>query len=278
MKVLGPILLLCCLLFISVGVSSCQTKKLATVTTEIQSDQDYILRGQYKILEYDKLGNTYLVSANNEILQLKDGEVRFRYSSKRLGDIRKIDVSNPQKILVYFNDYYQIVFLDNTLSEINKLDLEELGYWDIQGVALSRDNQIWIYDPTNVRLLKIDEQGKIQQSSNELYDYGFTNSFTPDIMVMDNKVYVYDEDKLKVFDEFGVWHKNIPLANEGIQAGEGYFFFQQQQKLLSYATNVEFKNPIEPMFALRAPINDFVLLKDKVLLIDDLGFYSSSYK
>ena len=80
-----------------------------------------MIEGDFKILEVDKLGLVYLVNNGNEIIKLQGEQILFRYSSKRLGNITRLDVSNPQKVLVYYGDYYQVVFLDNTLSEIDHL-------------------------------------------------------------------------------------------------------------------------------------------------------------
>lgn len=254
------------------SLSSCQTKKLAN-SNPTETNQDYILEGQFKILDHDKLGNTYLVSKANEIIQLRDDKILFRYSNKRLGEISQIDVSNPQKILVYYSDYYQIVFLDNTLSEINRLDLEALGYWDIRGVALSRDNQIWIYDPTKVKLLKIDENGTVRLSSNELYDYGFSDSFLPKILLSNEQVIVYDEENLKIFDEFGIWKKNIPLTNEVLRAGRGDLILKQGNEIKSYALDVQFKDPLRTITDIPSEAKDFYLLRDRLFVIDDGGLF-----
>lgn len=257
-------------------LSSCQTKKTLVPgqSPAIQNAiaQNYIIEGDYKILEVDKLGYTYLVSTNNEILKLKSKEILFRFSSKRLGNITQLDVTNPQKILAYFGDYYLILFLDNTLSEIKKLDLEALGLWDVQSVSLSRDNFIWIYDPVNVKLLKIDQNGQAALSSNELYAYGF-DDFTPRIMVGDQVVYLYDDKEVKVFDEYGTWIKSYPIENSELQVMEGQIIFQNGAELKSYATAVEFKDPVTRVAQLGAGCRDFHWGMKKIHLIDEGGYF-----
>lgn len=258
----------------SATLSSCQTKKnLATLNS---TNQNYLIRGDYKILEVDKLGYTYLVNTANEIIKLKDKEILFRFSSKRLGDITLLDVTNPQKLLVYFGDYYQILFLDNTLSEIKQLDLEGLGYWDVQGVALSRDNFIWIYDPVNVKLLKINTNGQPVLSSNELYAYGF-DDFVPEIIVGDQVVYLYDDNEVKVFDEFGTWLKSYSIENSGLQIMDGQILFLDKVDLKSYTTSVEFKDPVTDITKLDPDVKDFYLARDFLHLIDKNGYYAKSW-
>jgi len=254
------------------GFISCQTKKPLLNTNEVEEEQ-YLIKGQYKILDYDKLGNLYLVSEDNEILQLKDNKVLFRYSNRRLGDIYKIDVSNPQKILVYYGDYYQIVFLDNTLSAINQLDLEAMGFWDVNGVALSRDNQIWIYDPVNIRLLKINENGKVQLSSNELYSYGISGNFFPDILVGEEVVYLYDEKSIHLFDEFGTWKKQLDLDTEKLSIANGYLLYRTKSHLRSYSMAVQLKEPSQIIQKIKETTVDFSITSEGIYLIDHLGLY-----
>lgn len=256
----------------SASLSSCQTKKTLATDTVASSINNYLIQGDYKILEVDKLGYTYLVNSANEIIKLKGKEILFRFSSKRLGNVTQLDVTNPQKILVYFGDYYQILFLDNTLSEIMKLDLEGMGYWDVQSVALSRDNFIWIYDPVNVKLLKINQNGESVLSSNELYAYGFED-FSPRIKVGDQVVYLYDDTEVKVFDEYGTWLKKYAIENKGIQVTDEEIIFMGAGKLKAYSTAVAFKEPVTGITPLSEGVRDFYLAPDFLHLIDGQGYY-----
>ena len=164
-------------LFICLALStSCHTQKPSpsldtkAPATRIQSETNvaYIHKGQFRFVAVDNLGFIYLVTNENEIIKLdSDYKKLHSYSINRLGSIKNIDVKNPQKIFVYFDEYATIVYLDNTLSEIKRIDLEELEYWDVQGATVARDNNIWILDYDNLRLVKINEAGKIELSSNE---------------------------------------------------------------------------------------------------------------
>jgi hypothetical protein len=58
--------------------------------------------------------------------------------------------------------------------EINPLNFEEVGFWNITSVTPSPDKHIWIYDPVNLKILKTNESKEdvrdFQLSkSNELY-------------------------------------------------------------------------------------------------------------
>lgn len=260
------------LLIIASFGSSCQTRQaIANANTAVTTIPGYIQAGDYKLVEVDKLNNIFLVDNNNEIIKLHDNEILHRFSSKRLGDITRLDVSNPQKILVYYGDYFQILFLDNTLSEINQLSLDELGYWDVQSVALSRDNFIWIYDPVNVKLIKISTSGKEILSSNELFDVGFDADISPTIKVAGSEIFLYDETELRVFDEFGVAVRTIPLEQDGLQAVKQGICYLRDNNLYLYPTEVQFKETEKHIVELGA-VRQFSLAENLVHVIDERGY------
>ena len=145
------------LLFFLLSLVGCRTSQVAVpeVAPSKLDSELYTLIGNYKLLEIDKLGFIYLVTVEkNEILKLDaDYQVLFRFSLRGFGDIHQLFVENPQKLMVYYSDFNKLLFLDNTLSEINRLDLEGLSLWNMQGATLARNNIIWLLDSANIRLL-----------------------------------------------------------------------------------------------------------------------------
>jgi len=197
-------------------LSSCQSSK--SVTSNKQTSINYLVDGAFSILDSDNLGNLYLVNEDNELLQYdSDLNPLYEFSVNTLGDIGSIDVSNPQKILIYYPDFQFIVFVDNTLSEIKRLNLENMNFWDVQGVALSNDNLIWIYDPINYRLIKIDEAGNIKLSSNESFFGELGDVFRPQVYAQNSSVYLYNNKEFMIFDLFGQHIKTIQIDNEKVQ-------------------------------------------------------------
>jgi len=66
-------------------------------------------------IEVDNLGDVYVL-ANQDIIKYKNGGQLYRlYSNKSLGNISRIDVSNPLKTLVFYRDLSRLVFIDNTI-------------------------------------------------------------------------------------------------------------------------------------------------------------------
>ncbi|MEL6988264.1 MAG: hypothetical protein AAGK97_10580, partial [Bacteroidota bacterium] len=83
-----------------------------------------IVKGSIQDFAFDKLNQLYINTRQNELLKYGNvNNLEFRYSDYDLGDIEIIDVSNPLKILLYYADFQTIVFLDNNLSEIERIKL-----------------------------------------------------------------------------------------------------------------------------------------------------------
>ena len=255
-----------------IGLFSCATKKPVAQTA--QPDQDYLIEGQFKILETDHFGNIYLVDNNNGI-SVYDRSLKrlFQYSVRSLGNITDIDVRNPQKTLVYYGDYLKIIFLDNTLSKIKELDLEQLGFWDIQAVALSRDNFIWMFDPVNGRLQKISDAGEVILSSNESFIDQMDLTTIQRIAVVEDKVLVGQEGKLLIFDEFGNFLRTMEVPGSKIKIVNGKAYAKDGQNLseLEVTQKIQFEKP-EPI-TLPHTVRDYVPHKDGFYFVDDHGLF-----
>ena len=230
------------ILFFTIG---CKTSKEAvSQSTALPPTQDqgiYTLLGAYKLLEVDKLGFIYLVTVEkNEIIKLDaDYKILFRFSLRGFGDIHQLFVENPQKLMVYYSDYNKLIFLDNTLSEINRLDLESLSLWNMQGATIARNNIIWLLDSANIRLLTIAETGKILLSTNEqdpvLREF---ISEVPYMINKDNLIYINNGKKIAIYDEFGVHMRSYKHDNEGIQLHNKQILFLEGNKLMSIDTDL----------------------------------------
>ena len=259
-----------------VSLACCQVKNVVPVADVASLSRDYMIQGSFSNMNVDKLGNIYLINEKNEILKYDDSyNLLFRNSYNTQGRISHIDVSNPQKILVYFSDFQKILFLDNTLSEIKFLNLESLGYWNIRAVAPSVDNMIWIYDPINFKMIKINDNGNILLSSNELYSEGLQGASEPQIIARDDRVYLYTNVEVMVFNIFGELLKRINLPNNGIQYLQSDMLFSQDKKLKLRNMKTEFLTDSDrEVHQYVSEISSFYLDKNNRLFsLDSLGLF-----
>lgn len=165
--------------------------------------------------QIDKLGYIYVVNKANEIIKYdQNHKILYEYSNKRLGEISNIDVTNPFKILVYYEYFQLLIALDNTLAEINRIDLSSLGYFNIACTGSSNDNKIWMYEPQRAEMIKITDNGEVNRNSNSLL-FEVDQPFRP-ILIKEksNIMAVLNEDgRLYLFDNFGQLVRKVHITD-----------------------------------------------------------------
>jgi hypothetical protein len=179
-------------------------------------------------VEIDRLQQIYVVQKGGGLEKYSaEGKLLFRFNENNLGEIKSIDVSNPHQLLLFFGDYQTIVLLDRSLSEINRFDLTDLGYLQVEAVGLSSDNQIWVYDPNELLLQKIDQNGELVQESPDLSAI-LDDAFMPNRLIeRDYQVFLNDPDYgVMIFDVFGNYQKTLEI--------KGLSYFQWREGALQW--------------------------------------------
>lgn len=169
-----------------------------------------VIKGDFDNFFIDALGNYYTIAENTIIKYDNQGVETARYTDFINGNISSIDVSNPLKILLYFRQFDQVIFLDKYLSQSSDLmELTDHGIISSVLAASSYDNGIWVYDHSAVQLVRLDENLNIShQSGTTLFspedEYRFLQQSAQWVLLALN-------DKVMVFDRFAAYHRQIPI-------------------------------------------------------------------
>ncbi len=185
----------------------------------------------------DNMGSIYAVKEDELIKYLPNGKFFARYSNLKLGSIQLVDATNPLKILVYYKDFQQIVFLDNQLSQNSDVvSLERLGYEQTSLVCASTNNSFWLFSKQNNELLRFNENSRKIASTGNLKQILQTN-INPNAMKEHNG-YLYlncPETGIYVFDMFGTFSKIISIKNlKQFQVNENIVYYQKDSVFCSY--------------------------------------------
>ena len=98
--------------------------------------------------EYDV---PYFLS-NNVLIKKTDSQV-FEYKNLSLGTISKIDLQNPLKIVLFYQDFNSIVTLDNQLNETNLVQLSNYKTPILAtAVGMSAKNKFWIFNSLSQKI------------------------------------------------------------------------------------------------------------------------------
>jgi hypothetical protein len=237
--------------------SLCLFALLVTPPCSAQNDSLFKLiktiTGNYSYLNVDNLDNVYVVTESNQLKKIyANGDSASVFNDvKQFGTPTYIDVSNPLKILLYYNKFTTTVVLDRFLNIRNNLNFRKKNIFFVNAIGTSYDNNIWLFDEQNFSLKKINDNGIATQESVDwrlLFD---TMPSPVKLMDRNNFVYLYDTAKgFYVFDYYGSFKNKLPFLHwEFVEiSGDNVYGFNQN-KLYSYnLKTTELKEFILPEF------------------------------
>ena len=135
------------LLFIACSFStvSAQNQKLnASLISSYTADID-------DFLGYDSFGFSYHIK-NNVFKKFKGDEI-FEYKNVSLGNITKVDILNPLKIVLFYEDFNTVVLLDNQLNKMTEINFSQNNTpIVVPAIGMSTQNQLWIFNTLNQQI------------------------------------------------------------------------------------------------------------------------------
>ena len=199
----------------------------------------YTIKHESNLFTTDNLNNSYLVNGEELIKYNSAGKLFLKYSNKRYGNITTIDATNALKVLLYYKDFQQLVFLDSQLSQNGEaISLENLGYEQTDLVCSSFNNSFWIYNKQTVELVRFNENSQQIAKTGNLKQL-LQAELKPDFMIEHNS-YLYlncPDIGIYVFDMYGTFNKIISLKNlHAFQVNDKIIYFYKEGKLCSYDT------------------------------------------
>ncbi|PKQ62465.1 hypothetical protein BZG02_12105 [Labilibaculum filiforme] len=183
----------------------------------------------HDFISADQFGNLYVVNKSELTTFNSNGEKLAVFSNSMLGSICHIDVSNPLRILVFYKDFNQLLFLDRNLAEIGgAVDLFEFSDNETELVCTAANGGFWIYNSTNNQAVHISDHGEIVNKSILLNSF-FPNNEPIEILEYNNDLYLlYPEMGILILDRNGQFKKKNLLS--------GIKNFQFSKNRLLYTT------------------------------------------
>ena len=163
-------------------------------------------------MEADKVGNYYLIDSRGEIRKYTpDNELQYSFKNYNSGTVASVDVTNPHKIMVFFRDFQTLMLLDNTLSEIKTIKLDDSGYYTAAGT--SNDGNIWLYNSVRNTINKISYDGAVSLESIPLRRFAPYNITDAKIIERENLLFINDANHgVLLYNNLGIFTRIIPLT------------------------------------------------------------------
>ena len=98
-----------------------------------------------QFIGYDTYNDLFYVK--DQVLYKKTASNLFNYKDFQLGEIYSVDIVNPMNIAVYYQDFNTVVLLDNKLTEIERVEFNNISeFTNTSQVTIAANNSLWIFN------------------------------------------------------------------------------------------------------------------------------------
>ncbi len=161
-----------------------------------------------KFVGIDKFQNLYYIK-NNTLFKKPENEKAIAFQDFQLGDLERVDILNPNKIILFYQSANTVVVLDNRMTEIDRQDFNTaFPFKNVAFAGISKDQSLWIY---NIDLNQL-----------ELYDYRFDRTIAKSLPINNevigmtnnfNQCYLLYKHGVLVYNIYGSLVKNIKIKD-----------------------------------------------------------------
>ncbi|MFC4635895.1 hypothetical protein ACFO3O_18435 [Dokdonia ponticola] len=189
----------------------------------------------------DNFQNFYYTSRN--ILYKKSPREVIEYAALNLGEITSVDLINPLKIIVFYQESNTVVVLDNTLAEIRRINFNAIeNFRNVSQATNAGDRRLWIFNMDIQRL--------------ELFDYNqnkviteFPPTLLPALELTSNfnVCWVKTQNSIDSYTIYGSLISTYPTDEQlhAITEYRGHIFAISEEKLYYKEKNAIEFTPIE---------------------------------
>lgn len=233
--------------------------------------------GYFSTVYTDYLGNIYAVTTGNQLRKFNEqgDSVAVFNNVRRYGSLTFIDVTNPLKLLLYYESYATVQVLDRFLDSRHTINLRQQGIFNVKTIGSSYDNNIWVFDEADAKLKKVDETGTVLTETNDLRQVLDTVPSPGYLYDQDGLVFLYDTNRgWYVFDNYGSFKNRIPFTGwSDVQVIGGYLMGFSGNQLMQYQPgSMQLRSFVLPPGSERAgkraaSPGTLVLMHDNALLV-----------
>lgn len=171
-------------------------------------------------LETDEYGYHYFLK-NNVFIKTQNSEI-FEFKNVALGKISRIDLHNPLKIVLFYENFNTVVALDNQLNESNNIDFSTYEKSILATAAgIASQNRLWIFNSLSQKIGLFDflnnsfvEITPPLQTTKKVYDSDFNTFFWIDAENILNSCDVFG--KIAVLGKVSDFDKIQLLENQHV--------------------------------------------------------------
>jgi hypothetical protein len=208
----------------------------------------------------DSYKNAYTIK--DRVLHKTGPDGNFVFNDYQLGNLTSVDIINPLKIVLFYEDMNTVVFLDNMLSEIERINFNNLAeYSNLSAATNAGNNRLWIFNIDSQQLELFNYRSNTKTTVSQPFAgkvFSQASNF--------NYCFTLTESKIRMFNVYG------SLLSE-IDAKGFTKIVQYEKNLIGLKDNELFFiieksiNPLKVPIS-ENPIKDLQLTKDFLYIYD----------
>lgn len=228
-----------------------------------------------RFIGIDNFKNLFFIKDRVLFKQGQDGD--FKYNALQLGRITSVDIINPLKIALFFQDTNTVVLLDNKLNEIERINFNNLSQFLNAGTATTAgSHSLWVFNMDTQQLELYNYKTRTQTIVSQPFP-GKVISQASNF----NYCFILTEKKLRAFNVYGSFlneinadgFERIVQQNEnllGLKNEQVYIiqdFAKAQDKSATLAIQLELPE---------MKVRDLYLTKDFIYIYDGKNLHTFS--
>jgi hypothetical protein len=193
-----------------------------------------------EFIGFDGFDNYFYLK--NNVFYKKSSQIDTQYANFSLGNPSKVDLTNPLKMVLFYEKFNTVVLLDNQLNELQKINFSNQDNSIIATFSsLSSLNSIWLFDSVQQQLIRYDLQsntttniGNPIQGLAKIIGTNFNYFYWIDAQ---NQLF-----SLSIFGDLKPYGKLIDGTNYQIVTDSLLIFEQNNElKLYDFVNQIEYK-------------------------------------
>jgi hypothetical protein len=214
----------------------------------------------------DALFNIYVVTSEHELIRYDTtGKITGRFSDKKSGHLKTVEVSNPFQILLYYDDFQQITLLDKQLTVLGKHRLYDAGVQQLTALTVSDRYDIWLYDAADATLKKWQIGISAATTNHQTL---FLRTPPTWMCVQENILYLKTAQGIQTYDIFGQFIADweVKMGEYG-QIFENHLYFIEDIFFIKYNSTIRLKKSV-PLPENAQGATSFRLEKNKLFVLN----------
>jgi len=208
-----------------------------------------------------------LFFTKQETLIKTDGNTTWEYANLELGIPESISLLNPLQVLVFYKNTNTFVLLDRFLSEIKRINLNNITPARVaQWIQNTKSQEVWLFNSLNNELEFFNYQTNTKRTDNIP-----VNGTPIDLTSGFNSAYLLFKNKIKGYDNYGTSFSDVPVL------GAVKISLNNKILMATYKEELEFFNiHLNSLGSTKKPKNttqDVFLSNEKLYIYTDYTLY-----